>query len=52
MLTECYDSTNNPLHPYFSELPDVFTTVINIANSELLDFDKAKDQIAQKLVTI
>ena len=52
MITDCYDSNDNALYPYYCELPDVFSTVINIANSELLDFDKAKDLIAQKLVTI
>ena len=52
MIEDCYDINENPLYAYYCELPDVFSTVINIANSELLDFDKAKDLIAQKLVTI
>ena len=47
-----WNRTENPLYPYYTELRDVYDTVISIANSELLEFDRAKDLIAQKLVTI
>ena len=52
MIEDCYIVEENALYPYICELREVFDTVTDISNSDLLDFDKAKDQIAQKLVTI
>ena len=45
-ISAFWDRENNALYPYYSELRDVYDTLINIANSDLLEFDKAKDLIA------
>ena len=52
MIDDCYVKEGNAMHEYVSELNDVFETVTNIAKSDLLQFDKAKDIIAQNLVGI
>ena len=52
MLAECYSTTGNAMISYVCELRDIFDTVIAIDKNNILDFDAAKDIIAQKLVTI
>ena len=51
-ISEFWSKDDNPLYAYYCELKDVYDNVINVANSNLLEFDRAKDLIAQKLVTI
>ena len=42
MLDDCYVMEGNAMFPYVCELRTVFDTVIGIAKSDMLDFDKAR----------
>ena len=52
IIDDCYVEQGNVIYEYVTELHEVFKTVTNIAKSDLLQFDKAKDIIAQNLVGI
>ena len=45
-ISEIWNKDDNPLYAYYCELKDVYDNAINIANSDLLEFDRAKDLIA------
>ena len=52
MIDDCYVEDGNAMHGYVTELSEVFETVTNIAKSDILQFERAKDMIAQNLVSI
>ena len=45
-ISEFWSKDDNPLYAYYCELKDVYDNVISVANSDLLEFDRAKDLIA------